>query len=119
MAEKRVATIYDYLRFMSEHCKNITCSNCPASMANNTYRIACLDFMYQHTDEYNEILLKWCDDHPIKTYKDDFFEKFPNAYRNAEGRPTACRQHIYDCNCDMYDSCDECWNQPYESEDEE
>ena len=80
-SEKRVATIYDYLRLRREHCGKVFCINCPVSSNNNTYGISCGDLMKFHTDKYNEFLINWLDEHPIKTYKDDFFEKFPKALK--------------------------------------
>lgn len=68
-------------------------------------------------------LQKWSDDeHPKKTYAQDFFEKFPKAPRlkSAKGGcPKACRKAIYGGKCPVieYDpgiECDECWNEPME-----
>ena len=63
-----------------------------------------------------ENLQKWSDEHPKKTYAQDFFEKFPDAPRckSANGRyPSACRKAIYDGKCPGV-VCDECWNEPME-----
>lgn len=64
------------------------------------------------------------DKHPdkkqIKTYKDDFFEKFPNAPKNDYGAPTFCPDKIYpefcldDCFFDDTMTCSECWNKSME-----
>ena len=63
-----------------------------------------------------ENLQKWSDEHPVKTYAQDFFEKFPKAPRckSANGRyPSACRKAIYDGKCPGV-GCEECWNEPME-----
>lgn len=63
-----------------------------------------------------ENLQKWSDEHPTKTYAQDFFEKFPDAPRckSANGRyPSACRKAIYDGKCPGV-GCEECWNEPME-----
>ena len=63
-----------------------------------------------------ENLQKWSDEHPEKTYAQDFFEKFPDAPRckSANGRyPSACRKAIYDGKCPGV-GCEECWNEPME-----
>ena len=63
-----------------------------------------------------EILQRWSDEHPKKTYAQDFFEKFPKAPRckSANGRyPSACRKAIYDGKCPGV-GCEECWNEPME-----
>ena len=64
-----------------------------------------------------ENLQKWSDEHPKKTYAQDFFEKFPDAPRckSANGRyPSACRKSIYDGKCPHGVVCEECWNEPME-----
>lgn len=66
-----------------------------------------------------EILQKWSDEHPKKTYAQDFFEKFPDAPRckSANGRyPSACRKAIYDGKCPPGVVCEECWNEPLNDE---
>lgn len=63
-----------------------------------------------------ETVQKWSDEHPKKTYAQDFFEKFPDAPKDeaVKGKcPLSCRRGIYGGECpDM--GCDECWNEPME-----
>ena len=68
-----------------------------------------------------ENLQKWSDEHPKKTYAQDFFEKFPKAQSNSDGTPFVCRKRIYggecqkDEECDDYTgTCENCWNEPME-----
>ena len=68
-----------------------------------------------------EIVQKWSDEHPKKTYAQDFFEKFPGAPKDEavkEMSPLACRRVIYGGGCRMTDPkiacCYECWNEPME-----
>lgn len=63
-----------------------------------------------------ENLQKWSDEHPKKTYAQDFFEKFPDAPKDKsfEGKcPWACRMGIYGGECPHIE-CTECWNEPME-----
>lgn len=60
-----------------------------------------------------ENLQKWSDEHPKKTYVQDFFEKFPKAQSKSDGTPFVCRQTIYGGKCPGTE-CDECWNEPME-----
>lgn len=64
-----------------------------------------------------EILQKWSDEHPKKTYAQDFMEKFPDAPKcksfNNGGCPSACRMRIYGGKCPEIE-CAECWNEPME-----
>lgn len=65
-----------------------------------------------------EVLQKWSDEHPQKTYAQDFFEKFPDAQRCKSfngGYPSACRKSIYAGECPG-EGCEECWNEPMEEQ---
>ena len=80
----------------------------------------CDDALTRICAEYAETAIetvqKWSDEHPKKTYAQDFFEKFPKAPRckSANGRyPSACRKAIYDGKCPGV-GCEECWNEPME-----
>lgn len=63
-------------------------------------------------------LQKWSNEHPNKTYAQDFFEKFPDAPKNEfKGRcPLACRRGIYGGECPSA-GCVECWNEPMNDEE--
>lgn len=68
-----------------------------------------------------EIVQKWSDEHPKKTYAQDFLEKFPEAQRNWDGVPFVCRKRIYGGihsakseGCDDTKACYRCWNEPME-----
>lgn len=67
-----------------------------------------------------EIVQKWSDEHPRKTYLQDFFEKFPKAQSDSNRTPSVCRITIYgevppkDKRCDGREACKNCWNEPME-----
>ena len=66
-----------------------------------------------------EIVQKWSDEQPKKTYAQDFFEKLPDAqkHNSTKGRyPAACRNTIYGGGCMGAGSsrCWKCWNEPME-----
>ena len=62
-------------------------------------------------DNADEIVDKWVQEHPVKTYAMDFFEKFPNAPRDSDGAPKTCWKHVYgDGKYCSSDACTECWN---------
>ena len=67
-----------------------------------------------------ENLQKWSDEHPKKTYAQDFFEKFPKAQSDSNGTPSVCRKTIYGEaptkveKCDGMEACKNCWNEPME-----
>ena len=73
--EKEKATIYDYARM----CKFYdSCNDCPLFLK-------CGTLIAEETDEANEIILKWCEEHPAKTRQSEFLKMFPNAgiYKGA------------------------------------
>ena len=55
---------------------------------------------------------------PVKTYKDDFFEKFPKADRDESNYPCDCVNNLYgtDIVCVGENSCKDCWNRVYKEE---
>lgn len=68
------ATIYDYARM----CKFYDdCNDCPLFLK-------CGALIAEETDKGNEIILKWCEEHPIKTKQDKFLEMFPNAMKDGD-----------------------------------
>lgn len=77
----------------------------------------CILYIAYCTEESEAIIDKWCADHPVKTYKDDFFEKFPKAYKIEDNMPCDCVNSFYgtDFHCDK--SCKDCWNQVYKEEE--
>lgn len=115
MSKKRIATIYDYARM----CKRMRCEECPLSDCNNGHDCGCGAYMQSHIDEANEIILKWCDEHPVKTYKQDFLEKFPKVRLGADGVPKGgCVDYIYNTTTECDNDCSACWNRPMEGSDE-
>ena len=67
------------------------------------------------SDDTDEIVDKWVEVHPAKTYAMDFFEKFPDAPKDSNGIPIICMRYIYagkqlrECLESKVD-CLECWN---------
>lgn len=47
-------------------------------------------------EDAKKTVQKWSDEHPKKTYAQDFLEKFPEAQRNWDGVPFVCRKRIYE-----------------------
>lgn len=101
-----MASIKDLKRMCK---KQFRCGVCPFS-----------DLSYCEPDYFpdnaDEIVDKWVQEHPVKTYAMDFFEKFPNAELDSYGAPRACVNAIYglgDCSKSEISGiiCRDCWNQ--------
>ena len=69
------ATIYDYARLCKFHKE---CANCPL-IYKKTHCESCNIFIGKNPDKANEIILKWCDEHPVETRQDRLLKMFPNA----------------------------------------
>ncbi len=96
------------------------CGDCPASYRTKEGRKACWVCEF-HLDDFNpakaaEIIEKWSKEHPVKTYADVFFEKFPNARRKSDGvTPVVplCYVEKMGCGRNGILGCKSCWQQPY------
>lgn len=70
-----------------------------------------------------EAIQNWSDEHPQKTYAQDFFKKFPKAQSHSDGSPVICRKIIYGErrppfeNCYYTGACYRCWNEPMNDEE--
>lgn len=99
-----MASIKDFKRMCDFY---LHCSGCPIKSI-----LTCS--VYRLPDNADEIVDKWVQEHPAKTYAMDFFSKFPDAQRKATtGIPIPCIRVIYS---EFYDKdcpvrgCSECWN---------
>lgn len=94
----------------------IPCADCPLNAKNNGLGVGCHGFESFHSGEAITIVQKWSNEHPLKRYKDDFFEKFPNATKQQNGRPASCRNLIYGikaapCIATNGKTCADCWDE--------
>lgn len=105
-----------YLKTRARMCDG-QCSDCPLSMCNNRYKHQCREFECKNPEEAVAFVEKWEKEHPQKTYKDDFLEKFPNVKLSHNGYPIcSCRNLIYSGEgCPKpFPDCKACWNEPME-----
>ena len=110
----------DFMKELNRMCDELKarCIDCPieyTEMCEKTvYGYVTDDFTPERLQEIIEKIQKWSNEHPQKTYADDFFEKFPNAERIADRIPIICRRSIYGGECDKGKQCPDCWNEPME-----
>lgn len=109
-------------RTREEGCK-IKCSECPLSSQNNGTSdefMSCITFEMLYPEKAIEIVQKWSDAHPQKTFLTEFLKNYPNAPLDDDGAPKGVCPHrlgLTDIdNC--YDNCIKCWNQPIEDGEE-
>ena len=107
-----MATIKDLKRMCNSYNN---CMGCPFFVK----EIKCEIYMVPQLlpNNADEIVDEWVEEHPIKTYMQDFFEKFPNAPKDRNGAPIACWKHVYgNGNGCGFDDCIECWTQEMKEE---
>lgn len=95
----------------------ISCNKCPLNYSNNENKMSC--YLLQNTlpSEAIAIVQAWSDEHPVKTIKDDFLEKYPNAeYSQCDGALKVCAKWLgyfnKDYSCPDKGDCNLCWNTP-------
>lgn len=84
------ATIYDYARMCNSYNE---CNRCQLYHRNNKMNIECDDFITENPDKANEIILNWCEEHPVKTRQSEFLKMFPSA-RIINGVVEICPKHF-------------------------
>lgn len=95
-------------------CK-VECTNCLLSSCNNGDGICCTDFEMLYPKKAIEIVQKWSDEHPQRTYLTEFLEHYPNAELDENGIPKICLWKlglpaIEERNC-IEGDCIKCWNE--------
>lgn len=104
-------------------CK-IDCSVCPLCSENNgtSENLLCGSFEAIYPEKAIEIVQRWSDEHPQKTYLSELLKAFPNAQLNDSGMPKGMCPHelgLKDIDCGKTDNaCVKCWNQPIEDGEE-
>ena len=102
---------------MTKSC-TIACNTCPLAIENNHRNLVCTNLERCYIEEAVEIVENWAKEHPAKTYKDVFLEKFPDAKIEKNGVPYPCIIYLFGekvrpraCgNC----SCTYCWDREVE-----
>lgn len=111
----------NFLREQERICKafghslsDAECDKCPIGQAcNNDNYEYCPNWMGAYPVKAIAIVQKWSDEHPVKTIKEDFLEKYPQAVQTYDDLPVVCAKHLgYGVVC--FNDCAECWNRPLE-----
>jgi hypothetical protein len=92
-------------------------------ITNNGIGDSCTNLEIHYPKKTVEIIQKWSDEHPPKTYLSEFLKNYPNAKLRADRTPQgAC---LYDLgliskdDCRKKPNCIECRNQPIEESESE
>ena len=103
---------------MAVDCNYGYCDGCMLSRKRNGKGVGCGEMERSYPEESVEIVENWAKEHPAKTYKDVFLEKFPDAKIEKNGVPYPCIIYLFGekvrpraCgNC----SCTYCWDREVE-----
>ena len=99
------ATIYDYARMCKSH---EDCAKCPIAKTASV----CYLCIAEQPDKASEIILKWCEEHPVETRQSKIQNTIRHLRKNDEGVVDVCPNEIdFDFNdecCNSYKSCDRC-----------
>lgn len=100
-----------YIKEQKRMCDSYrNCGGCPIEQAKDTF---CIDWILEYTNEAVALVERWSEEHPQKTLKDDFLEKFPNAEMREDGSLRSCLRFAYGFgNTKCIGNCVECWNKP-------
>ena len=107
-------------RRMTKRAKNglckLGCSNCPLCSINNNKGQSCTAFEMLYPEKAIEIVQRWSDEHPRKTYLSEFLKNYPNAKLDEDGTPhKLCPWHLGLISVNScHNNCVRCWNQPVE-----
>lgn len=75
--------------------------------------VSCIQLELKHPERAVEIVQRWSDEHPPKTYLTELLKNYPNTPLDDDGAPKSLCPHalglveIDDCD----GNCAECWNQ--------
>lgn len=110
-------------------CCSINCSTCPLYSSNNGTGFGCTKLEMLYPQKAIEIVQKWSDEHPQKTYLSEFLKHYPKTELGIDGTPVdVCAAALglcKDCieineNGDVKQirntNCQECWNTPIEED---
>lgn len=90
----------------------ISCNHCPLSRFNNGEEMLCTELELTHPEKAIEIVQRWSNAHPQKTYLSELLKIFPNIPLSDDGTPKSlCPFELgvtmtKKCN----NECVECWN---------
>lgn len=121
----------NYIHERKRMCESCSCFECPLSSKSNGTKETCRVFENCYPDKAIEIVQKWSNEHPQRTFLTDFLEKYPKTKLNSDGFPSdivPCslglieRKDICKNMClyfyDKGHPCYDCWNTPIEESEE-
>lgn len=89
----------------------------------NIKGLSCSDFIVQQPKKAIEIVQRWSNEQPPKTFLTDLLEKYPDVPLAKNGYPSICPHHLGYTKEDYINcgssTCQQCWNTPIEESEVE
>ena len=100
----------NFLKEWGRMCDSYT-GNCSHCNIPNKSTHSCKFFILNDIKRSQEVVQKWSDENPQKTYLEDFLSKYPEAPLDIKGNPDFCVARLYKnfeaiCDCTV---CGTCW----------
>lgn len=114
----------DFLMTCAKECTGNTCDRCKFYEGRCALRLSSSGESYKELEQRIDRAISIAEKLAhVKTYADDFFEKFPNAQKKPNGLPKTCRDLVYGmkdvyCRTNCCSNCSDCWNEPYMSQND-
>lgn len=112
----------NYIHERKRMCESYSCFECPLSSKTNGTKKTCRVFENCYPDKVIEIVQKWSNAHPPKTFLTDLLEKYPDVPLAKNGYPSICPHHLGYTKEDYVNcgssTCQQCWNTPVVEESE-
>ncbi|MFR1300797.1 hypothetical protein [Eubacterium callanderi] len=94
------------------------CGSCPLVTEITDLQGSCLEQCKRYPEKSVAIVEQWAKEHPVRTYKSVFLEKFPDAAKE-DGVPAACVVAVFGEKkkpegCYNSINCSDCWNREVE-----
>ncbi len=105
-----MASFKDYVRYEKAfmcYGGEVKCPICKMSRYNNGKEMLCGEFRCNYPDEAEKIIDNWCEEHPLKTRKDEFLKMFPDTKLFKAGVPVICPKNLVKYNCHS-EGCSDC-----------
>lgn len=106
------AEVEKFLKDLKRMCNPV--NGCKFCVFNEHANGSCFNLIRNKPKLAMDLVEKWCNEHPLKTYKQDFVEKYPQCKLDSYGDPLGlCCGNIYNFDCHNT-SCKGCWSQEME-----
>lgn len=106
----------EYDRMCSYHRNGCDCGGCPLIRFIEDQRGTCLEICKRYPKKSVAIVEQWAKEHPVRTYKSVFLEKFPDAKIEKNGVPYPCIIYLFGekVRPRACGNCTYCWNREVE-----